>query len=100
MGSYLLATNAERRAHWVIYVLDDGSTVDKEVKRISPDRLRTRCPDGSKFVIRMGPWSKQWEVFDLRRYIMNPSTGQFYAAPPPSLLTPERDAAIFWAQLS
>lgn len=83
----------------VFYVRDDGMTIAKEVKRISPDRLKTSCPEGSKFVVRFGPRSKQWEVYDLRRYIAGPSTGQFYAAPPPSVVVPEKDAAIGYAIL-
>lgn len=87
-------------ARWVTYVLDDGSTVDKEVKRISPDRLKTSCPLGSKFVVRFGPRRKLWEVYDLRRYVLNPRFGQFYHAPPASITTPDKERAVFWAQLS
>jgi hypothetical protein len=89
----------EKPKHPVTYVLDDGSSVDKLVKRISPDRLKTSCPEGSKYVVRFGPRSKQWEVYDLRRYIAGPSTGQFYSAPPPTLVVPEKDAAIGYAIL-
>jgi hypothetical protein len=97
--SRLLATNAERKAHWVTYVRDDGECIDKEVQRITPDRLKTSCPEGSRYVVRFGPRSKLWELYDLRRYIMNPSIGQFYAAPPPTVTHVERGAVLGYAMI-
>jgi hypothetical protein len=84
----------------VVYVRDDGMPVDKEVRRISPDRLKTSCPERSKYVVRFGPRSKRWEVYDLRRYVMNPSTGQFYSAPPPTVMADNKEAAVFYAQIT
>jgi hypothetical protein len=95
IGDYV----GEKPKHPVIYVLDDGTTVDKLVKRISPDRLKTSCPEGSKFVVRFSTRAKQWEVYNLRRYISNPSLGQFYKAPPPTIATAEKDAAVGYAQI-
>lgn len=89
----------EQPKHPVIYVLDDGTTVDKLVRRITPDRLKVSCPAGSKFVVRFGPKSKAWEVYNLRKYISAPSFGQFYKAPPPTITTTEKDAAIGYARI-
>lgn len=89
--------------HDVLYVTADLEVVPRKVRRITPDRLKASCPPGSKFVIRMGPRSKQWEVYDLRRYLnaqQHGQYGQFYKAPPPSVLTDNRDSAIGWAMLS
>lgn len=92
------------RLREVFYVRDDGATIAKEVKRISPDRLKTSCPEGSKFVVRFGPRSKQWEVYDIRKYIpgykKHPGRStSFYFAPPPSVTTDNKDAAIGYAIL-
>ena len=95
MGDY----RREVPKHPVTYVLTDGTTVDKLVKRISPDRLKASCPKGSKYVVRYGPRSGKWEVYRLSRYISNPSTGQFYKAPPPQVLADEQIAAIGYARL-
>ena len=83
----------------VIYVLDDGTVVEKLVTRISPDRLKTSCPAGSKYVIRLGPRSKLWEVYRISQYTGGPGFGQFYRAPPPAVMSEHRDAAIGYAQL-
>lgn len=90
--------------HTVTYVLDDCSTIDKLVARISPDRLRTSCPERSRYVVRFGPRSKRWEVYDIRRYVpgykVHPGRStSFYFAPPPSFVTEERERAIAYAQV-
>lgn len=84
---------------WVTYVTDNLQVVSKEVERPYPDRIRTSCPTGSKYVIRWSTKARQWEVYDIRRYISGPSTGQFYKAPPPSVRAPSREAAIGYALL-
>jgi hypothetical protein len=87
----------------VIYVLDDGTTVDKLVKRISPDRLKTSCPrarsswSGSARGQGLGGVQPQ-EVH------LEPEHGQFYKAPPPTI-TVRHDgreglcAAMYYARI-
>jgi hypothetical protein len=99
MSRYDQATTVERRTHWATYVTVDGEVIEQERQRMTPNRLKTSCPPGSKFVIRFGPRSKQWEAYDLRKFVLNPSVGEFYAAPPASVTTPDRDVAIFYAVL-
>lgn len=84
-----------------IYVTGDLQVISKDFtgKRYSPDRLRPNMPDGSKYIIRFGPRRKKWEVYPVRDYILNPRFGQFYHAPPPSVTTENRDAAIGYAMI-
>lgn len=84
-----------------IYVTDTNAVVIKDFtgRRYSPDRLRPNMPEGSRWIIRWGARRKRWEVYDVRRYILNPGTGQFWGAPPPRVTTEHRDAAIGFALL-
>lgn len=84
----------------IYYVLTDG-TVEHRVtcKRTTPDRLGQNNPPGTKYVIRQGPRTKLWEVYRRSRFILNPSTGQFYKAPAPCVTSPHRIAAIGYAQI-
>lgn len=83
------------------YVTVDCQVVEQERKRITPNRLKTSCPPGSKFVIRFGPRSKLWEAYDLRKFICNPIVWtEFYSAPPPSLTHANKDSVVGWALLT
>jgi hypothetical protein len=86
--------------HELVYVTSNLDVVSK-FTRIAPppDRMRQNMPKGTKYLMRLFPKLGVWRVYDARKFLMNPSCGQFYKAPSPSAVTEQREAAIGYALL-
>jgi hypothetical protein len=83
----------------IITVCRDATIHSRMVdKAPQPSRMIYHKPKGARWVMRYFPRENHWRLFDVRKYIMNPTFGQFYRAPKP-VIAPGREAAIMYALL-